>query len=164
MVAFLNLAGNGAYRAGRITQVYWYQFQPANGSTGWDSGLLAPPRAPAGSWAQTSPDGIYGSNAAGTGLRPSFCVLAKLPSGDCGGSVESSDWSVQPRTVSGSLLRGEISATAISWDQSPLGEGAFVTGLGIAPGSVISSGAGTSGWSLSNPAIGTGPENITASG
>lgn len=161
---FLNLAGNGAYVPGQITQVYWYQFQPANASSGWDSGLLAPPQGPGGSWAQVSPDGIYGSNGASTGLRPSFCVLAHLPGGDCGGSVEASDWSVQPRTVSGSLKRGGISASGISGDQSPLGDGAFVTGPGIAQWSVISSGAGTSSWSLSNPAIGTGTENITASG
>jgi hypothetical protein len=108
---FLNLATSGAYAPGQITQLYWYQFQPANESTGWDSGLLAAPAAPPGSWARSSPDGVYGSSDRGTGLRASFCVLARIQSPGCGGgAVEGSHWSVQPPSVSGPLLTGSARA------------------------------------------------------
>lgn len=160
---FLNLPVSGAYSPGQITQIFWYQLQPANASTGWDSGLLAPPRAAAGSWAQVSPDGVYGSNSADTGLRSSFCVLARVAV--CSGtSVEGSDWSIQPRTVSGSVTTGQTGVTGMGGDQSMLQDGDFVTGAGIPPGTVITSGVGTSSWTLSSPATATGAVSLTASG
>lgn len=162
---FLNLPSRGSYSPGQITQVFWYQLQPANASTGWDSGLLAPPAEPGGSWAQVSPDGVYGSNLQGTGWRASLCVLARLTSASCSSSpVEASDWSIQPRTVSGMLLTGQPSVTGIIGDQSSLADGDFVTGPGIPDGTVITSGAGTATWSLSNNALATSTVNLTASG
>jgi hypothetical protein len=162
---FLNLASRGSYSQGQISQVFWYQLQPSNASTGWDSGLLAPPAEPGGSWAQASPDGVYGSNLQGTGWRPSLCVLARLTSASCSSSpVEASDWSIQPRTVSGMLVAGQPTVTGIIGDQSSLADGDFVTGPGIPDGTVITGGAGTANWSLSNDALATSIENLTASG
>jgi hypothetical protein len=162
--AFLNLASNGAYVPGQITQVFWYQFEPDNADTGWDSGVLAPPKGSPGSWSQASPDGVYGSNAKATGLRASFCVLARVTSASCDSGIEGSDWSIQPRTVTGSLLAGQTSVTGISGDQSPLANGDFVTGTGIRHDTEITAGAGTSSWTLSKPATTTGTESLTASG
>lgn len=163
--AFLNLASSGSYAPGQVTQLYWFQLQAANASTGWDSGLLAPPRAAAGTWAQASPDGVYGSNAAATGLRASYCVLARVSAASCNdSSVEGSDWSIQPRTVRGALVNGQTAVTGISGDQSALANGSFVTGSGLPPDTVIVSGAGTSSWQLSKPAATTGTASLTASG
>lgn len=159
---FLSLAGNGAYAAGQISQVYWYQFQPANASTGWDSGLLAPPRAPAGTWYQLSPDGIYGSDSPATGERTSFCVLARLSSCSAG-PVEDGDWSIQPRTASASLSAGQTAVSTVSGDQSGIDDGDFVTGPGIPAGTRLLSGAGTSSWTLSNPVTVTGAASLTTS-
>lgn len=162
---FLNLPTNGAYAAGQITELFWFQLQPANASTGWDSGLLAPPKAASGSWSQVAPDGIFGSVTASTGLRASYCVLARLPAGDCSPShVAGSDWSIQPRTVTASLTAGQTTATVLSGDQSSLANGDFVTGDGISSATVITSGAGTSTWTLSHPAAATKTEHLTASG
>lgn len=159
--AFLNLANGGSYVPGQITQVYWFQLQPTNASSGWDSGLLAPPSAAAGSWSQLSPDGVYGAAGANTGLRASYCVLARVPSGTCSDSaVEASDWSVQPRTVVASVSARQSTATVVSGDQSSLANGDFVTGRGI----TIRSGAGTGTWVLSMPATASATENLTASG
>jgi hypothetical protein len=163
--AFLNLASSGSYAPGQVTQVYWFQFQPANASTGWDSGLLAPPRASAGTWAQVSPDGVYGSNAAATGQRSSYCVLARLSGPSCSAAaVEGSDWSIQPRTVTGGLVKGQTAVGRISGDQSGLANGSFVTGSGVPPDTVMTSGAGSSSWVLSKPAATTGTMSLTASG
>lgn len=162
---FLNLATTGSYSPGQISQIFWYQLQPANASTGWDSGLVAPPQAPAGSWAQASPDGVYGSNSAATGLRASFCVLAAIPSTRCSSSpVEASDWSVQPRTVTGVLTAGQPTVAGVTGDQSGLADGDFVTGPGIPSGTVIASGAGSGTWTLSSAAGAGGTVGLTASG
>jgi hypothetical protein len=162
---FLNLATTGSYSPGQITELFWFQLQPANASTGWDSGLLAPPRAPAGNWAQASPDGIYGSNLGATGMRQSFCVLARLPSSSCSSApVEASDWSIQPRTVTGLLTQGQVNVSGLIGSQSGLANGAFVTGPGIPPDTVISTGAGTSAWALSKAATASGSVSLTASG
>ncbi len=162
---FLNLGSSGAYAPGQITEVFWYQFQPANASTGWDSGLLAPPQAAVGTWAQVTPDGVYGSNLAATGLRASFCVLARIASSSCSpGAAEASDWSIQPRTVMGTLTSGQAVVTGVVGDQSSIKDGDFVTGSGIPPGTVIASGAGTSTWSLSLAAGAAGTVGLTASG
>ena len=96
---FLKLASAGSFSPGQITQLFWYQLQPANESTGWDSGLLAPPRPVPHAWAQRSPDGVYGSGSGFSGLRPSYCVLARVDGSSCSASpVEASAWSVQPRS------------------------------------------------------------------
>jgi hypothetical protein len=163
--AFLNLATAGSYWPGQITEVFWFQLQPTNASTGWDSGLLAPPRAPSGSWSQLSPDGVYGSINSNSGLRPGYCVLARLSSASCSSSrVVASDWSVQPRTVTASLSKGQTTATIVGGDQSSLANGDFVTGSGIHADTTISSGAGTSAWVLSKAATTTGTVSLTASG
>jgi hypothetical protein len=108
---------------------------------------------------------VYGVNGAATGLRPSFCVLARISASYCSASaVEASDWSIQPRTVTASLVVGQSSVSVLSGDQSWLADGDFVTGPGIPADTVITSGAGSSTWSLSAPATLPGNENLTASG
>jgi hypothetical protein len=59
---------------------------------------------------------------------------------------------------------GQTAVTGVSGDQSSLTNGAFVTGAGVPPDTVISSGAGTSSWVLSKPATTTGTAGLTASG
>lgn len=162
---FLKLPSAGAFSPGQITQLFWYQLQPANASTGWDSGLLAPPRVPAGTWAQASPDGVYGSNSGFAGLRASYCVLARISSASCSGaSIEASDWSIQPRTLRGSLIAGQTVVSGVAGDQLPLADGDFVTRPGIPSGTVITSGIGTGSWSLSHPPTTSGAAKLTASG
>ena len=160
---FLSLGANASYSPGQVTQVFWYQFQPTNADSGWDSGMVAPPAAPAGSWSQLSPDGIYGSNAAVTGVRSTFCVLVRL-AGCSAGPIEDSDWSIQPKTVSGALLAGQTVVSSITGDQSWVANGAFVSGPGIPQGTRLVSGAGTGTWTLSSPATVTVSGSLIASG
>jgi hypothetical protein len=83
---FLNLGTLGAAFSGQIRQVYWYQFQPANASTGFDAALLSPP-----SGTYTSPNGKYGEP------RQSYCVLARISASNCSSSAgDAGDWSTNP--------------------------------------------------------------------
>jgi hypothetical protein len=68
-----------------ITQVDWFEFEPANLSTGWDSGFYS---ANTGTYA--SPDGAYAQP------RYSLCALDNLPLTYCSAStIDASDWSSQ---------------------------------------------------------------------
>jgi hypothetical protein len=101
---FLNLASQGSYFTGQIAQVYWYQFQPANASSGFDSGLLSAPApysgqlpCPQGGYNSTcyyaSPDGNYSEP------RKSYCILTRGYLSTCGSSstaLDAEDWSTQP--------------------------------------------------------------------
>lgn len=85
--SFLALANQA-----KVTQVDWYQFQATNTSSGFDSGVLAPPQT-----GYASPDGVYGSNNAVTGLRGSYCALTHGQYTACSSSAtEASDWSANP--------------------------------------------------------------------
>jgi hypothetical protein len=87
--------GLGNYGNGwSITQVDWYEFQPANPSTGFDSGMLAPPQETGG---YVSPDGVYGSDNSASGMRQSYCVLARIAASNCSSAaVDGGDWSTNP--------------------------------------------------------------------
>ena len=71
-----------------ITQVDWFEFLPANPSTGWDSGLYSANTGVNGVYA--SPDGAY------VQARYSACALDNTPVADCSAStIDASDWSSQ---------------------------------------------------------------------
>lgn len=78
--------------------------------------------------------------------------------------MEGSDWSIQPRTVTGAVVAGQTAVSGIGRDQSPLANGDFVIGPGIPADTTIVSGAGSHTWQLSSPATVTATEDLTASG
>ncbi|MGO9750543.1 MAG: hypothetical protein ACLP8S_16695 [Solirubrobacteraceae bacterium] len=168
--SFLNLAAHSADGI-PVTQILWYEFQPPNADTGWDSGLLAPPQPASGTWSQVAPDGVYGSSSSSTGLRESYCVLAGLPAVDCS-ATDGYHWSIQPRSVTGNLTKGSETVTGVTGPQRGLPTYAWVTcspnGVttcsGIPASTRVTSAIGTSTWTLSAPATVTGNEDLTASG
>ena len=82
--SFLNLGNYG--NGWDITQVDWYEFQPANPSPGFDSGVVS---ANTGSY--TSPSGLYSQP------RQSFCVLEHVAGSNCSSStLDAGDWSTNP--------------------------------------------------------------------
>jgi hypothetical protein len=82
--SFLNLGNYG--NGWTIAQVDWYEFQPANPSSGFDSGLVS---ANTGSYA--SPSGLYSQP------RQSFCVLERVAGSNCSSStLDAGDWSTNP--------------------------------------------------------------------
>jgi hypothetical protein len=98
---FLNLASQASYVGGQITQVDWYQFQAANGSSGFDTGLMSPQapytgelKCPQGAGIPcyyVSPDSQYSQP------RQSYCVLRDISPSNCSSSVtDAEDWSTNP--------------------------------------------------------------------
>lgn len=102
---FLNLASQGSAFSGQIANVFWYELEADNASSGADSGLLSPaapwsgePQCPQGQYDPpcyyTSPDGDYAVP------RESYCVLTDGDVSGCGTSGDPSEdakaWSVQP--------------------------------------------------------------------
>jgi hypothetical protein len=177
--------GLGGTRSGEtVTQVLWYEFQAANGSTGWDSGLLTPPGRDdyghppnGGTWAELSPDAVYGGNLTGSGRRQSFCTLAGA--GGCSSAAtDGSDWSGQPRQDAGTAYGG--GSTLISGvtgeNRFPL-VGSWVTCFNYYTGytcsqipantkvtSVSDNGDGTSTFGLSQPTTSGGTVQMDVAG
>lgn len=82
--SFLNLGNYG--NGWTISQVDWFEFQAANPSTGFDSGLLSPNTGSYG-----SPSGLYSQQ------RQSFCVLEHVSGANCSNSsLDAGDWSTNP--------------------------------------------------------------------
>ncbi len=101
---FLKLAGYGNGEA--ITDVDWFEFQPANESTGWDSGLLS-----AGQGRDLSPDGLYSQE------RQSYCVLTGA-TGCSTSSGTASDWSASwdVQNAPTGVAAGPVTATSVQVD------------------------------------------------
>jgi hypothetical protein len=127
---FLDLSAQASQtEPGQVAQVFWYQFQAQNASTGFDSALLepGPPLASLG-FAQSSPDGVYGTNSQSTGARLSYCVLAGLAATSCNNTVTTaSDWSIQPRQDAGDVSPGSTTITNVTGINLLPDAGAWVT-------------------------------------
>jgi hypothetical protein len=124
----LNLTSQGSYKPGQVTRVGWYEFQPPNASTGWDSGLVAPQQGAGDVWSQLAPDGVAGSNWLATGLRLSFCTLTHgIATGCSASSTAASDWSVQPRRAFGTLSPGSSVVSNVTGEQPAPGGLFWVT-------------------------------------
>ena len=80
----LALAAAAASDSQNVTQVDWYEFEAPNPSTGWDSGLVSPPKG----YCHKTPTGSYGRR------RQSYCVLDRIPTSTCSTTtIDATDWS-----------------------------------------------------------------------
>lgn len=164
---FLNLPADTSYTSKQVVKALWYQLQPANGSTGSDSGMLDPP-SPTVGYSQLAPNGLYGSNTSASGRRLSFCVLSRQTSANCSSdTIGAGDWSVRPTSFTATLSPNSTTVTNVS---SPgyaqaVSSGAWVTCWNEATGtscpyipsgtqilsSTYNSATNTGTWTLSRP-------------
>jgi hypothetical protein len=95
---FLKLQNNGDKET--IADVNWFEFEPANRSSGWDSGMLS-----AGPGPELPPDGLTSQK------RSSYCVLTGQS--DCGTSAfDASDWSTSWDAASAPIGAVAVSGTS----------------------------------------------------